>query len=194
MVAASPGLLASVAGSPVSPGGTLSATGFRGASTAILAGWLASLGFDMFLHAGLLAGLYARGGPFLLPAADAFARIPLGYAAFLIFTAALYWLLLRLGVADGPGGMRLGLGVGVVVWGVHALGLYSISTVPGDLVLGWAVGQPLELALAGYLMGRSLGGMPPRRLVAVALAVGLVFALAAVVLQSAGLAPPMAGP
>ena len=42
----------------------------------VLAAWALSLGFDFFLHGGLLARLYARDSAFLLPPESAFARIP----------------------------------------------------------------------------------------------------------------------
>lgn len=57
-----------------------------GPAEAIAAAWLLSVGFDLFLHAGILAHLYARPSAFLLPAEDAFRRIPLGYATFLALT------------------------------------------------------------------------------------------------------------
>ena len=54
----------------------------------IAAAWILSLGFDLFLHAGLLAHLYVEPSPFLLPPEEAFRRIPFGYLTFLIFTAS----------------------------------------------------------------------------------------------------------
>ena len=56
-----------------------------------LIAWLAMLGFDFFLHAGLLAGLYVEPSPFLLPPLSAFALIPVGYAAFLLSSVLLVW-------------------------------------------------------------------------------------------------------
>jgi hypothetical protein len=55
---------------------------------AVGAAWVLSLAFDLFLHAGLLARLYAPSGPALLPAEAAFARIPLGYAPVATVAAA----------------------------------------------------------------------------------------------------------
>jgi len=158
---------------------------------AVAAAWALSLGFDVFLHGGLLARLYARPGPFLLGAEDAFRRIPLGYAAFLILTLALNWLLRRLGVRDARSGFRLGIAGGAVTWGAFALGLFSISTVGWPLLAGWWVGQALELGLAGAVLGAAAGGAPMRSLWA-RVAMALVACVAAtIVLQSVGLAPPM---
>jgi hypothetical protein len=41
--------------------------------------WLSMLGFDFFLHSGLLAKLYLQPSPFLLPPLASFKLIPLGY-------------------------------------------------------------------------------------------------------------------
>jgi hypothetical protein len=52
--------------------------GPRPAGTVVL-GWLAMIGVDFFLHAGLLAPLYDWDSPFLLRPDEAFVRIPIGY-------------------------------------------------------------------------------------------------------------------
>lgn len=77
----------------------------------IAAAWILSVAFDLFLHGGLLAWPYMAPSPFLLPLEDAFRRIPLGYAALLGLTIALYWLFARLGVRAG---MRYGVMVGAI--------------------------------------------------------------------------------
>jgi hypothetical protein len=88
--------------------------------------WLAMLGVDFFLHAGLLAQVYAQPGPFLLPPQDAFRLIPLGYAAFLLLDILLIWLLVRLQVSTFRGGLVFGLKLGALAWGTLILGLLSI--------------------------------------------------------------------
>jgi hypothetical protein len=108
--------------------------------SSVLAAWVLSLGFDVFLHGGLLARLYAEPGPFLLGPDEAFRRIPLGYLTFLVLTLALSWLLHRLGVRGAMPGLRLGAAAGAVVWGALAVGLYSISTAPPSLLAGWWIG------------------------------------------------------
>ena len=156
---------------------------------AIAAAWLLSVGFDLLLHGGLLAHLYATPSPFLLEPLDAFKRIPLGYATFLALTAALSWLLRRLQIRGAMAGARYGAAAGAVVWGALVLGLYSISTAPVSLLTGWWIGQTLELGLAGAVLGASLGGTPMRRLwMVVALCVFLCIA-ATIALQSFGVAP-----
>lgn len=162
-----------------------------GPVAAVLAAWLVSVAFDLFLHGGLLARLYARPSGFLLPAGSAFRRIPLGYASFLILTAALSWLLARLRVGDWFGGLRTGLVAGLILWGAWVMGLYSISVAEGDLLVGWWVGQAAELALAGAVLGAAASGMGARALWAKVAAAVVVLVGATLALQVAGWAPPM---
>jgi hypothetical protein len=53
-------------------------------SAIALLSWLSLVGFDFFLHAGLLARLYIKPSPFLLPPMEAFIRIPFGYMSILL--------------------------------------------------------------------------------------------------------------
>ena len=159
----------------------------------IAAAWLLSLGFDFFLHGGLLAGLYTRESPFLLPPMQAFARIPAGYLAFLLLTVGLWWLLRRLDVSGWRDGARYGLGAGLFVWGTLALGLWSITTATIGLLVGWTVGQAVELGLAGMVLGAGRAGASGRRIWSrVGLAV-LLFLVATIVMQSIGWAPQQTG-
>ena len=153
--------------------------------------WLVSLGFDLFLHAGVLATLYVRPSPFLLSADTAFRRIPLGYAAFLVLTAALYWLFRQLGIRDWFAGLRLGLVTGLTLWGAWTLGLYSISVAEGDLLFAWWLGQGAEMGLAGAFLGAAASGMERRRYLVKAAWVFGLLVVATVVLQVTGLAPAM---
>lgn len=155
----------------------------------VMAAYVLSLGFDFFLHAGVLAGLYVRESPFLLPAEAAFARIPAGYLGFLLLTAGLFWLLRRLDVAGWWDGFRLGVGIGAFVWVALALGLWSISTADPDLLLGWGVGQAFELGLAGAVLGSRLGGTPTHRVWLKVVIGTLLLVIATIALQTLGLAP-----
>ena len=158
---------------------------------AVLAAWFLSLGFDLFLHAGVLARLYARPSPFLLPAEEAFRRIPLGYATFLVLTIALYWLCRRLEVRSAWNGFRVGLLAGLVLWGAWSAGLYSVSVAEADLMVGWWVGQGVELALAGSVLGAAAAGVSRRALLLKVGGAWLLMVAATILLQVAGLAPPM---
>lgn len=157
----------------------------------IAAAWMLSLGFDVFLHGGLLARLYVEASPFLLAPEKAFRRIPVGYLAFLVLTLALYWLLRRLGVRGAIAGLRHGIAAGAVVWGAFAVGLYSISTVTLPLLAGWWVGQTVELGLAGTVLGAAANGVPLKRIWAFVTGAVVACVAGTIVLQSLGLAPPM---
>ena len=67
----------------------------RRISTITLLSWLSMIGFDLLLHAGLLARLYIEPSPFLLPPETAFRLIPLGYLSFLIMAFLMTWLMVK---------------------------------------------------------------------------------------------------
>lgn len=157
----------------------------------VLIAWFLSLGVDLFLHAGLLARLYLVKSPFILPADQAFRRIPIGYLAFLLLTAALFWLCRRLDVRGIGAGWRHGFVFGVVLWGSLVAGLYSISTASVPLLAAWWLGQAVELGVSGGVIGGAAAGIPPRRMfLRVLLIVGVLVVLT-IALQSLGVAPPM---
>jgi hypothetical protein len=157
--------------------------------SAVGAAWVLSLGFDFFLHAGLLAKLYVKPSPFLLQPEEAFRRIPLGYLCFLVLTFSLYWLFGRLDIRGVASGFRYGAIVGCVVWGALTVGLYSISTAGLPMLLGWWIGQAIELGLAGAVLGVAADGASLKRIWAV-VALAVIGCLAGTIaLQMLGLAP-----
>lgn len=157
----------------------------------VAAAWILSVGFDLLLHGGLLAGLYIEPSPFLLAPEEAFRRIPLGYLAFLVLTMGLFWLLRRLGVRGSISGFRYGATAGAVVWGALVVGLYSISTATLPLLAGWWIGQTVELGLAGSVLGAAANRVPLKRIWAIVAVAVVAFAAGTIVLQSLGLAPAM---
>jgi len=157
----------------------------------IAAAWVLSIGFDLFLHGGLLAGLYTEPSPFLLAPAEAFRRIPLGYLAFLVLTVALWGYFRRIGLRGALAGARHGAAAGAIVWGALALGLASISTASVRLLLGWWIGQTVELGLAGAVLGAARSGRSMKRVWGIVAIAFVVLAAGTIVLQSLGLAPAM---
>lgn len=149
-----------------------------------LLAFLAVLGFDLFLHGGLLTRLYAVETPFLLPAAEAFRRIPLGYLSFAILVVLLEWLMIRLRVVGAAAGFLFGVKLGGLIWGALALGLVSISSARPALLLWWAVGQAVELGIAGAVVGSGLYADRMRRLVVTVVILFFVFVAAGIVLQN----------
>jgi hypothetical protein len=169
----------------------IEASGNSVAVFSIAAAWVLSLGIDLFLHGGLLARLYVEPSPFLLPAEDAFRRIPLGYLTFLILTIGLFWLLRRLETRGFASGFRLAAVAGTVVWGALLVGLYSISAASLSLLAGWWIGQTVELAFAGGVLGAVANGVPLKRVWTLVGVAFVALVAATVVLQSLGLAPAM---
>jgi len=153
--------------------------------------WLAMVGIDFLLHAGVLARWYVQPHPFLLPPQRAFAMIPVGYAAFVLPAVLLVWLAPAMRVAGAAAGFRFGMTLGAITWGGLVLGLLSISTAPQGLLAGWFVGQALEMGIAGAVVGSALAGRRLGRLLV--LVIGLVVAavVVTVVLQSTGVAPAL---
>ena len=179
------------AGEPSVVADPIETSGHSAAVGSIAAAWVLSIGIDVFLHGGLLAHLYVEPSPFLLPAQDAFRRIPLGYLTFLILTIGLFWLLSRLQIRGFTAGFRLAAVAGAVVWGALVLGLYSISTANLSLLTGWWIGQTVELAFAGGVLGAVANRVPLRRVWIVVGVAVVALAAATVALQTLGFAPAM---
>ena len=121
-----------------------------------LLAWLSMIGLDFFLHAGVLSPLYMKESTFLLSPERAFALIPIGYLSFLGLAILLIWLMAKLGLQEWRKGALFGGKLGLLVWGSLVLGLYSISTASPILLLGWFLGQTVELGLAGAVAGHGL--------------------------------------
>lgn len=153
------------------------------------AAWLSMLGFDVLLHGGILAGFYVAADPFLLGPDEAFRRIPIGYASFLLLAILLVWLAIRTGVRGVGAGVRFGSILGAFLWGASVLGLWSITTARPALLVGWLVGQTIEMGIAGGVVGAGLSGARPQRLYGFAVALAIVCFAITVALQSFGLAP-----
>lgn len=162
----------------------------RSISTVALLSWLSMLGFDLLLHAGLLARLYVEPSPFLLPPETAFKLIPLGYLSFLIMALLMIWLMAQQRVEGGRDGFIYGLKLGGLIWGSLVIGLASITTAEHALLLGWFLGQTAELGIAGAVIGSSLGGVSHRRLFTRVIVFVVFSVFLAVALQLSGFAPP----
>ncbi|MEJ2217176.1 MAG: hypothetical protein P8099_11230 [Gemmatimonadota bacterium] len=165
------------------------AVGRRMIRVTVLA-WVAMLGFDALLHAGLLARLYDGPNAFLLTPEQAFGRIPLGYTSFLVQALLLTWLCWRLDIRGAGEGLRFGLLLGAVIWGSLTLGLASISTAPAILLVAWFVGQTVEMGIAGAVLGAGLSADRLRRLALFVILFVLACLVVTVALQNIGLAPP----
>lgn len=155
----------------------------------ILIAWISMLGFDFLLHAGLLAKIYLQPSPFLLPPLTALTLIPVGYLSFLLLSILLVWLMMCLNLAGWRQGALFGLELGSLTWGAFILGLGSISTASFSLLIGWFIGQTLELAIAGAVAGMGLAGMRLRRLFGIVIIFVLLSIIITIILQSLGVVP-----
>lgn len=151
--------------------------------------WLSMIGFDFLLHAGLLAGLYSQPSSFLLPPITALKLIPVGYLSFFLLSILLVWLMIRLKRTGWRQGALFGLELGSLTWGAFVLGLGSISTASFSLLVGWFIGQTLELTIAGAVVGSGLAGMRLLRLFGIVLVLVLLFVIITIILQSLGVFP-----
>lgn len=151
--------------------------------------WLTFVGLDFFIHGGIFAAVYLEATPFLLPGAEAFRRIPLGYLALLLNSGLLVWIFGQTSARDWRKGLAVGLALGTVMGLSSSLGLYPISTVSTGILAASFVAQFLEAGVAGAMVGHGLQARSLRRLSpTVVLAVGLLIA-ATIVLQSTGMVP-----
>ena len=149
------------------------------------------IGTDFFIHGGILASLYTQESPFILPAEDAFIRIPLGYLSFLLMAILLRYILVLHGNNTRNKGLKTGLLVGALIWASFGLGLYSISTASPLLLLGWFAGQTIEMGIAGYFMGACLEGVERRKVFIWILLYFIIMIILTVILQVSGVSPPM---
>jgi len=118
--------------------------------------WLTMIGFDFLLHGGILAGIYTQDSPFLLDLQSAFYYIPIGYLSFLLLSILLYWLQIQLDIRTMIDGLKFGLVTGLLIWGSFMMGLFSIATAPLNLLIGWFLGQSLEMAIGAGVIGACL--------------------------------------
>lgn len=150
----------------------------------VLLALLAVIGFDFFLHGGVLARFYSEPSSFLLPQEEAFRLIPLGYVAFLLLFVLLIWLMPKLGIVGWRPGLVFGLKVGMLAGGASALGLISISTVSPILIIAWSLGQAVELGIAGMVLGSGLAVTRLRPLLVKVTVFFIIMFVLGVVLQS----------
>jgi len=154
-----------------------------------LLAWMTMVGFDLLLHGGLLAPFYVADDPFLLPPAEAFRLIPLGYASFLLLAILLVGLMKRLDIRTAKRAAVFGGSIGGLIWGSWVLGLASITTARYGLLAGWFLGQTVEMSLAGAVAGTAFARKRLRGVVLLVFVLVVACFAFTVVLQSAGLAP-----
>jgi hypothetical protein len=152
-------------------------------------GWLATLGVDLFLNAGLFAGVFFEPSPFLLAPEELFLRIPLGYLSFLVLAGVVTWLMARLSVTGWRAGARFGAVFGGLVHGGATLALASIATASVSLLAVWFVVQTVLTVVVGAVVGQCFVAASLRRLTLLVVVVDVVLVATTVALQSLGVVP-----
>jgi hypothetical protein len=151
--------------------------------------WLAMLGLDFVLNGALFARMYQDGEPFFLAPIEAFRRIPLGYAAFLILAIGVVEIAYRLRLAGLAAGVRLGLALGAALAAIWSLSLFSIASLHAEVALAFAFTW-LALVLMGSVVAAvGLARATLRGLALEVVAFDLVCVVTVVALQSSGVVP-----
>ena len=151
--------------------------------------WFAMLGLDFLLNGAVFARIYQDGSAFMLPPAEAFRRIPLGYLAFLIVASAIVEGARRLGLKGFANGLRLGLVAGAVAGAVWSLSLYSIASLNAPAALAFGVIWLALVALGSAVAAAAMERSSLRNLVFLVAGFDVACVIAVIALQSAGVVP-----
>jgi hypothetical protein len=151
--------------------------------------WLAMLGLDFVLNGALFARMYRDGGPFFLAPIEAFHRIPLGYAAFLILGIGIVEIAYRLRSAGPADGIRLGVALGAALAAIWSLSLFSIASVHAEVALAFAFIWLALLLMGSVVAAVGLAQASLRRLAVKVVVFDLLCVVTVVALQSFGVVP-----
>jgi hypothetical protein len=148
--------------------------------------WFAVIGLDFFLDAGLLARFYRWDLPGFLPPLKMFQFIPFGYAAFLLWTILLVWLMTRLSITGFRAGAIFGLKVGILLAAAGFFGQVSVFALPARMLLLWLVANTSIFTIAGAVTGAALAAQRLRPIARRVVALVLLCLVGGIVLQNIG--------
>ena len=94
--------------------------------------------------------------------------------------------MLKLTVVGWRAGLVFGLKVGGLIWAAGILGLLSISTASVSLLVGWFLGQTVELGIAGMVIGSGLSTNRLRSLLVKVIVFFISMIALAILLQNIG--------
>ena len=146
--------------------------------------WLAYIGLDFLLNAGILARAIDWKQPGLLSPTQMFQRIPLGYLSFLFATVLLVWLMLRMEIRGLRSGTVFGVQFGLFTAAIGFFGLYSIVSFRPQTLLLWSLESVPSLTVVGAIVGEGLVRERIRKLVGVVLVFVILCFIATAVLQN----------
>ena len=157
----------------------------------ILFSWVFMIATDFFIHGGILAKFYMEESPFTLDPLTAFQRIPLGYFSFLLMAILLYWFFqLEENITPRKGFIN-GIKLGGLIWMSFALGLYSISTANLTLLIGWLIGQTIEMGIGGYVLAMLIKNPNYKKTFIYLVIYFVIIIIITVTMQNSGLAPSL---
>jgi len=145
---------------------------------------MATIGFDFLWHGGFLADIYTHPNPALLDPLQAFTRTPFGYGALLLQVVLFYWFFSLTGVDEWQKGLRTAFIFGVLIGIASVLGQYSILRLELELLILWGMGQVIEFAAMGAVLGAGISVASLRSLAKRVTALVIIAVLFAIVLQS----------
>ena len=145
----------------------------------------------MFLHAGLLATLYHADNPAILSPLDAFYRIPIGYFAFFLYCALLYWLVTATKLTERNDIIKFSVLIGFLLSIASTLAQFSILRINELLLLGWGIGFIIEFIIAGVILAFALTDYSHKKLFYLVLLFDFTLFIITVIMQNIGLAPPL---
>ena len=151
-----------------------------------LLAWLAYIGLDFLLNAGILARIIDWQQPGLLSPMQMFQRIPLGYLSFLLATILMVWLMLRMNVRGLRPGLLFGTRFGLFAAAIGFSGLLSIVSIRPQTLLVWSLEAVPSCALVGAVVGDGLVRERVRKLVGAVIVFFLVCVIVAAILQNVG--------
>jgi hypothetical protein len=154
-----------------------------------LLAWVAVIGFDFLMNAGLLAPFYKWELPGFLPPLKMFQYIPLGYAAFLLWSVVVVWLVVRLHAYGARAGAIFGAKLGGLLSGAAFLGWLSIFAFPAAMLFCWSLDHFLTFALVGAIAGSGLAAPRLRSLTWRVIVLVLICVSVSFVMQNLGLVP-----
>lgn len=168
---------------------TVSAPGRKRIIQVAALAWFAVISVDFLMNAGLL-------GPFLdweqagfLPLTKMFQYIPLGYAAFLVWTILFLWLMLRLDVIGARSGALFGAKVGILMAAAGLLGEMSVYSFPKTMLLCFALDKALYCIVLGAVIGSGLAAERLRPVTRRVVVLFLISLIVSVAMQNLGLVP-----
>lgn len=162
----------------------ISAPGAKRVVAVVSLGWLAYIGLDFLLNAGLLAHIIRWQQPGMLSAKQMFLRIPYGYLSFLLITVLIVWMMVRAHISGLRSGLSFGFKFGLLTGTAAFLGLLSILSIhPYDLLL-WSAETLACATLLGAIVGEGLARKSLRRLTGFVVVLFFVCIILAVVIQN----------